>query len=160
MTDQIRDFYDALAEHYHLIFDDWDSAIDRQSKVLRQLLASHAPGGALKILDCACGIGTQSLALSKLGHRVFGTDLSPAAVTRARNEALKRSLEIDFYVSDITSLLEVTDRDFDAVVAMDNALPHLSLDQLEKAASAMNKPLKPGGLFLASIRDYDQISRF
>jgi glycine/sarcosine N-methyltransferase len=157
MTDSIRSFYDPLAEHYHLLFDDWDKAIDRQSRALDSLLSSRCPAKALKILDCACGIGTQSIALAKLGHRVTGSDLSLLAVERAGNEVRKRALQIDFHVSDMRSLQEITDRDFDVVVALDNALPHLSLEQLASAASAMKSVLKPGGLFLASIRDYDQI---
>src|SRR5271169_1810023 len=148
MTDQISSFYDPLAEHYHLLFDDWDRAIDRQSRVLDSLLCSRCPAKALKILDCACGIGTQSLALAKLGHRVTASDLSPAAVIRARKEASKRSLEIDFHVSDMTSLQEIADRDFDVVVALDNALPHLSPEELGCAASAIRPVLKPGGLLM------------
>jgi glycine/sarcosine N-methyltransferase len=110
-------FYDPLAEHYHLLFDDWDKAIDRQSRILGPLLAARGSSRALKILDCACGIGTQSLALAKLGRRVCGPDLSVAAVTRAREEARKRSLEIGFRVCDMTALAEGGDHDFDAVVA-------------------------------------------
>ena len=34
MADQVLDFYEALADHYHLIFDNWDEAIARQAKVL------------------------------------------------------------------------------------------------------------------------------
>lgn len=37
-----------------------------------------------RILDCACGIGTQTLGLAGAGYRVHGTDLSPEAVRRAR----------------------------------------------------------------------------
>ncbi len=157
MSDPIRSFYDPLAEHYHLLFDDWDQAIDRQSRVLGWLLADRAFTKSLKILDCACGIGTQALALAKLGHQVSGSDLSAEAVTRARKEALKRSLDIDFRVAGMTSLGSDTDRKFDSVIAFDNALPHLSPDQLERAAPAIRSVLKSGGLLMASIRDYDQI---
>jgi len=155
--DQIRSFYDDLADHYHLIFEDWDRSMDRQGQILGSLLASQTSAGPLKILDCACGIGTQSIALSKLGHRVTGSDLSPLEVDRARKEASKRSQEIDFYVSDMTSLREITARDFDVVVALDNAIPHLHRKQLPRAATAIRSVLKPGGIFMASIRDYDQI---
>src|SRR5271167_2215466 len=98
MMDQLRSFYDALADHYHLIFEDWDRSMDRQGQILGSLLASQISAGSLTILDCACGIGTQSIALSRLGHRVTGSDLSPLEVNRARKEAIKRALEIDFYV--------------------------------------------------------------
>jgi glycine/sarcosine N-methyltransferase len=157
MTDHVRGFYDPLAEHYHLLFDDWDKAIERQSRILDSLLNARCDIKPLKILDCACGIGTQSIALAKLGHRMTGSDLSPTAIERARNEAWKRSLPIDLYVSDMTSLQEIPDKNFDLVVALDNALPHLSADRLATAASAMKSMLKPNGLFIASIRDYDQI---
>ncbi len=157
MTEQILSFYDPLAEHYHLIFDDWDKAIDRQGQILGPLISTRARAGPLRILDCACGIGTQSIALAKLGHHVFGADLSPVAVARARREALKRSLQIDFCVSNMTSMQEIAEMDFDVVIALDNALPHLSLDQLTRAAATIKSVLKPGGLFMASIRDYDQI---
>jgi 2-polyprenyl-3-methyl-5-hydroxy-6-metoxy-1,4-benzoquinol methylase len=52
-------------------------------------------------LDCTCGIGTQALPLARLGYRVTGTDISPAAVKRARAEATMRGLDADFKVSDV-----------------------------------------------------------
>src|SRR6202161_2351518 len=54
-------FYEELAAHYHLIFDDWNAAIERQAQVLGPLIHSHANGNCLRVLDCSCGIGTQSL---------------------------------------------------------------------------------------------------
>jgi hypothetical protein len=40
---------------------------------------------------------------------------------------------------------------------MDNALPHLSAIQLGRAAAAIASKLKPSGLLVASIRDYDAL---
>jgi hypothetical protein len=57
----------------------------------------------------------------------------------------------------MTSLKEIADRDFDVVAALDNALPHLTSDQLVCATKAVGSKLKPNGLFLASIRDYDAL---
>jgi glycine/sarcosine N-methyltransferase len=158
MADTVLSFYDTLAAHYHLLFEDWNKAIDRQARVLQKLLPSHA-GHPLKILDCACGIGTQALGLASMGHRVSASDLSPAAVERATHEAGLRSLDIDFRVSDMTSLSEFPEAAFDVIVALDNALPHLNQTQLQQAFRAIRSRLRPGGLFLASIRDYDQLSR-
>jgi SAM-dependent methyltransferase len=58
----------------------------------------------------------------------------------------------------MTSLAEIPANDFDVLAALDNALPHLSTVDLLRAAQAMFRKLKPGGLFLASIRDYDSLS--
>jgi len=75
-------FYDEMAESFHLIFDDWDAAIVRQRNVLARLLPAPAIGR--RVLDCACGIGTQSIGLAMLGFAVDGSDLSPASIERAR----------------------------------------------------------------------------
>jgi glycine/sarcosine N-methyltransferase len=162
LSDEIISFYDELAAHYHLIFDDWPRAIERQGKILGAILNLYTSnlytsGQPLKILDCACGIGTQALGLAAMGHQVVASDISHAEVERAKLEAQQRSLDISFYVSDMTLLKEITENDFDVAVALDNALPHLANNQLEQAAAAVSSKLKPGGLFLASIRDYDRL---
>ncbi len=157
MDRDVLRFYEELADFYHLIFGDWESAIERQGKALSNLLTEQTGGNPLRILDCACGIGTQAIGLGLLGHRVTASDLSPAAVERARQEARRRSLAISFCVSDMTSLREVVESGFDAVIAMDNALSHLSAAQLGQAAKAIASKLKPYGLFMASIRDYDTL---
>ncbi len=158
MPDEIRDFYNSLADDYHLIFPDWNVSIERQARVLSNILSSELPSHSpLRIFDCACGIGTQALGLAALGHRMVASDLSESAVLRARREAEIRDLKIEFHVSDMTSLAELTDRDFDAVIAIDNALPHLSSCDLKLALEAVGSRLRPGGLFLASTRDYDAL---
>jgi hypothetical protein len=57
----------------------------------------------------------------------------------------------------MTALSEVSEDGFDAVAALDNALPHLTVDQLSQAIVAMRSKLKANGLFIASIRDYDAL---
>jgi glycine/sarcosine N-methyltransferase len=157
MSASVRDFYDPFAEHYHLIFDNWDASIDRQAVVYNRLIASVLPDPSLKILDCSCGIGTQALGFAKMGHRVVASDVSPAAVARASREAEIRGLKIDFRISDMTTLKEIEDHDFDVVATLDNALPHLEAEDVRRAVSAMASKLRPGGLLLASIRDYDAL---
>jgi SAM-dependent methyltransferase len=157
VTERIHSFYEALADYYHLIFEDWERTIEHQAKVLGALLRAEVSSHPLRILDCACGIGTQSLGFAAMGHQVVATDLSRRAVERARSEAQRRSLKIQFRVSDMTSLRDVPESGFDAVAAIDNALPHLSAAQLRQAVLAMASKLRPNGILIASIRDYDKI---
>jgi glycine/sarcosine N-methyltransferase len=159
MSDKGVNFYDELADHYHLLFEHWDRSIQRQATTLGSVISRELPGQRLRILDCACGIGTQSLGLAALGHSLVGCDLSPAAVARAAREARQRGLNIDFRVSDMTNLKEISGIGFDVVSAFDNALPHLTRNELTQAVGAMTRKLKPGGLFIASIRDYDSLLR-
>lgn len=157
MARTITDFYDDLTDYYHLIFEDWNKSIERQGRVLNALLVEQTHRSSVDLLDCACGIGTQAIAFAQAGHRVVASDLSRTAVHRARHEAKLRDLDISFFVSDMTSLKEIARTDFDTVVALDNALPHLTRGEVGEAALAIRSKLKPHGLFMASIRDYDSL---
>jgi SAM-dependent methyltransferase len=156
MSEVHTPFYDAVAAAYHLLFQDWDSAIERQRTVLRQILPPPADSG--KVLDCACGIGTQALGLAQDGYVVDGTDLSSAAIERAVEEAAARKLLIPFRTDDMRELRTCSLGDYGVVLALDNALPHLDSEaEIILALTAMRDRLRPGGKLLISLRDYDEI---
>jgi glycine/sarcosine N-methyltransferase len=159
MAEVVRDFYDELAGNYHLMFEDWEASMARQAAALGAIFDRECgPARPLRVLDCACGIGTQALGLAKLGFSVTGSDLSPSAIERARAEAAERGLQLSLYVADLRQLGEVPEAGFDAVICMDNALPHLSSDEhLAEAAAQVRAKLRRGGVFVASIRDYDRL---
>ena len=151
-------FYDDFAEHYHLIFEDWDAGVRRQGEVLSGLIERLAGPGAKDILDAACGIGTQAIGLALQGHAVTGSDLSPAAVARARREAPRFGVEIPFAVADMRSLAQAHAGPFDLVCAFDNAVAHLEQDEeLVAALGQMARLCRPGGQIMLSIRDYDAL---
>jgi SAM-dependent methyltransferase len=161
MTEGVKDFYDRLAENYHLIFEDWDGSIKRQAAALGAILKREcgAPN-VTRVLDCACGIGTQTLGLAGLGFKVTACDLSPSAVERTRAEAEKRQMNVQLFVADMRDLSVIPDNAFDIAVCMDNALPHLENDeQLFEASTQIRKKLRAGATFAASIRDYDHLAK-
>ncbi len=152
----VEAFYDDLAAHYHLIFEDWDKSIAEQSAILGPLLESYTGLRSLRILDCACGIGIQTLGLAQRGHTLVASDLSRASVARALREARLREADVRFHVADMRNLSGISEGNFDAVLAADNALPHLLLDsERDRALQEMANKLRPGGIMVASIRDYD-----
>ena len=151
-------FYNDLAEHYHLIFEDWDRSIERQATALGPLLAARVGPAPLKVLDCACGIGTQTIGLARLGHTLVASDASDAALKRAERETVKRELAVNFHLADMRALSALPERDFDVVLAADNSLPHLlSGDDLTLALRNISTLLRPEGIFVATIRDYDTL---
>lgn len=159
MAETVQDFYDDLSSNYHLIFEDWEASMASQAAALGSILVREC-GSAMPmtILDCACGIGTQALGLARAGFRVTGADLSPRAIERARVEASARSLDLRLHVADMLHLNAVPETGFDAVICMDNALPHFSCEEnLTEAAAQVRKKLRAGGIFVASIRDYDHL---
>ena len=111
-----------------------------------------------QILDCACGIGTQAIGLASLGYQVTASDISDGELAEAKERAEKNAVQIRFEHADFCALSDTFQVQFDIVIAMDNALPHmLSSDALEKAISSIAAQTRPGGIIVASIRDYDSI---
>jgi len=150
-----RDFYDRLAADYHLVYQDWEAAIERQADALDQLIRSACPG-AKEILDCSCGIGTQAIGLARRGYRVHGTDVSERSLDRARKEAERLGARVSFGVCDFRDLSSV-DGLFDVVISCDNAIPHmLTDDDVRRVFAAMYAKLRRGGLIVISVRDYDK----
>jgi glycine/sarcosine N-methyltransferase len=151
--------YDELAAHYDQIFENWEASIARQATVLAGILDRECGDRRpIRVLDCACGIGTQSLGLAMKGFDVTGCDISVGAVQRARSEASKRELSVPFSVANMVQLSAIPKSSFDAVICIDNSLPDLQTDEdlLQAAQQAYGK-LRPGGSFIGSIRDYDRL---
>ncbi|MFJ2158342.1 class I SAM-dependent methyltransferase [Streptomyces sp. NPDC087856] len=157
MTPSVREFYDALAADYHLIFPDWDASMTAQARALDAVVRARLGAGPHRVLDCSCGIGTQAIGLARVGHRVVGSDLSPAAVARAAAEAAARGAVLPVTVADMREL-PYREAVFDAVVCADNSLPHLlTADDIRTALAGMRRVLRDGGLLLLTVRDYDEI---
>jgi glycine/sarcosine N-methyltransferase len=152
-------FYDELAPDYHLIFADWDAAIAWEAGIITGLLRELGlTSGA--VLDASCGIGTQAIGLAQAGFAVTATDISPASVERCARESSARGLAMATGVADLRALDVGGAGSFAAAVSFDNALPHLLDDaDLAAACAALRRVLRPGGVLLASIRDYDTILR-
>lgn len=151
---EVDAFYDALAPWYHLVYPDWEASIGRQGRALSSLLASEWGPATLRVLDAAVGIGTQALGLAALSFQVTGSDISHAAVQRAREEAGRRGLRLGCVVGDVRAL-PVRSATFDIVLACDNALPHLlSEEDIRCAFQECLRCIRPRGGCVISMRDY------
>ena len=156
--DITQTFYNNLASQYDKLFLDWDAATHEQALILNKLFEDNGFDKSAKILDCACGIGTQSIGLAALGYSVTASDISDAEITEAKLRAANRNVNIRFEQADFCALSKTFSEQFDIVICMDNALPHmLSKNALESAVNSIINQLAPGGLFVASIRDYDAL---
>lgn len=153
-------FYDEIAPYYHLLFADWDEAIAYQSELLTPIIREQWGESAQSILDVSCGIGAQSLALAGAGFQVTASDLSPASVARAREEAARRGLDISFSVGDMRRAYDHHGGGFDVVLSAGNAVPHLLDDQsIIDTLGQFYACLRPGGGCLITTRQYDQEER-
>ena len=156
--DIIQTFYDGMAPVYDKLFADWRAATREQALILDGIFARQGFGRDARVLDCACGIGTQAIGLAALGYDVTASDISGAELEEAGRRAREQGVDIRFERADFRALSDVFPEKFDVVIAMDNALPHmLSAGQLKTAVGSIADRLRPGGLFAASIRDYDSL---
>lgn len=62
--DITQTFYDNLASQYDKLFLDWQSTTQEQAVILNQLFSDNGFDKTARVLDCACGIGTQAIGLA------------------------------------------------------------------------------------------------
>lgn len=117
--------------------------------VLENLTGTAAPrlvkfAGVTKgteVLDVACGTGVVGLTAARLGAKVTGVDLTPALVTRAKENAALMGIEAAWCEGDAEAL-PMPDAKFDFVLSQ---FGHMFAPRPELAVKEMLRALKPGG---------------
>lgn len=156
----MSDFYDRMASLYHLIFQDWGESIERQAGQLTGILRERWGAECRSILDVSCGIGTQAIGLAQRDFVVTASDVSNGAIARAKAEAQRRNLAIDFSACDMRAAYTHHRHQFDVVISGDNSITHLlNDDDLLLALQQMYECTRPGGGCLLTVRDYDREER-
>lgn len=151
-------FYDNMAAQYDKLFLDWEATTQEQAVILDKIFSDSGFDRTARVLDCACGIGTQAIGLAALGYSVTASDISDRELAEAAGRAGEKGLEIRFKHADFRALSDSFPGQFDIVIAMDNALPHmLTGEALGSAVRSITGQVRPGGIFVASIRDYDSL---
>ncbi|MBR2254567.1 MAG: metalloregulator ArsR/SmtB family transcription factor [Candidatus Methanomethylophilaceae archaeon] len=105
--------------------------------IARNLMVSRK----LLIADMGCGAGLSAISLARLGHHVHAVDFCPEMLSRAKENADKCGVSIDFIQGDITRP-ELEKGTYDMVVAR-NAVWNLIKPEL--ALSNWKQLLRPGG---------------
>ena len=151
-------FYNNLASQYDKLFLDWQATTQEQAHILDRIFTANGFDKNANILDCACGIGTQTIGLAAIGYNVTGSDISDGEIAEAKERAKKNNVSVHFERANFCALSDTFSERFDIVIAMDNALPHmLTSDDLASAIKSIVNQIKDGGMFVASIRDYDAL---
>ena len=132
----IQTFYDNMATQYDKLFLDWQATTREQALILDRIFSASGFDRTARVLDCACGIGTQAIGLAALGYSVTGSDISERELEEAKARAGANGVAIRFERADFCALSERFAEPFEIVIAMDNALPHmLSREALAAAVS-------------------------
>ncbi|MBA8825848.1 SAM-dependent methyltransferase [Saccharopolyspora lacisalsi] len=109
------------------------------------LLVELERAGAItgEVLDAGFGRGDNALFLAERGYRVTAFDGAPAAVEQGRQRARERGVDVEFLVSEATTLEGLEQRSFGTVI--DSALYHcLGEQQRQRYAAALSRVCGPG----------------
>jgi predicted TPR repeat methyltransferase len=143
------------ARYVRHLFDqfsvDYDSRMLEQlsycaPSILRQLgaLLGIGPHRHYAILDLGCGTGLAGLAFKDIAGELYGVDLSPAMIERARDRQIYDGLE----VGDVESTLAQPSRGYDLIIAADTLV---YLGDLTSVFAGVANILLPGGMFLFTV---------
>ncbi len=123
---------------------------------VERALARWFPGPG-RVLDLGTGPGTQAIELARRGYEVVGTDISPAAISKAIVRAQGAGVAVDFRVDDVlrSELRETFE------VVFDRGCFHVFEPALRGAyVETLSGLLDPGGLLLLKTFSYLQPGDF
>lgn len=121
---------------------------------LRRRAPQALPGNNRQALEIGCGYGYASELLAEHGYRVLGTDISPHAIERARQELKVPGVE--FAVWDAGT--EQIEGQFDLIMALE-VIEHLP--DPDSALRSWAGLLRPGGVLVCTTPNrYGPLSRW
>lgn len=133
-------FYDGLTQNV-----DYKKRAAYIAELLKRI--GHAPG---LTLDLACGTGSLTIELCKMGFDIFGADSSQDMLSIAQQKACEQGLEILFLRQKMQELdLYGT---IDTCICTLDSINHLTVkSDVQKAFEKVSLFMNPGGVFLFDV---------
>ena len=122
---------------------------EKRARYFDELINEFGIGRGI-LLDLACGTGTLSFEMEKLGYDVIGTDLSEEML----DEAIKKKLEINssaiFLNQDMTEL-DMFGTVSSTICSLDSVNHLDSLEKVEKTFGKVSLFTEPGGVLIFDV---------
>lgn len=120
---------------------------DQEARQLSELIHQRFPPSEYpRLLDLACGRGRHTLNFARLGYAMTGLDLSPRALSIAREKHASQHLEADFILGDMRDPLPVT---FDGIVNLFTSFGYFEDDAMNRAVlQSIRSMIRPGGFLV------------
>jgi glycine/sarcosine N-methyltransferase len=156
------DFYGDLAHDYEWLFP--EETVGRQGGLGRTSPGSQAlleaavktlsPGDP--VLDCACGIGSDAMALARKGLVVTASDGSQAMVAETRRRSERYGIAMTISQSQWQDLPNRVPGPFELVLCLGNSFVHTETSINRAAAlDGMRKVLSPTGTLVVDSRNWE-----
>jgi 2-polyprenyl-3-methyl-5-hydroxy-6-metoxy-1,4-benzoquinol methylase len=143
-------FYSSISKYYPEIFPYNPAQLQ---------FAGKSSGGlkGKKVLDIGCATGELAFQMAGGGALVTGIDLNEDLLDKAKTS--KTHSNLNFQKGDMLQLKnDFRPGEFDVVLCFGNTLVHLpSQELISEMLRGVHSVLKPGGLFLLQILNYDYI---
>jgi ubiquinone/menaquinone biosynthesis C-methylase UbiE len=148
------EFYDKVAEFY----DDmtrFEERIRQEKRIVKSLVERY---GLKSVVDAACGSGLHAVLLAGLGVKVVGVDISDSMLATAGKNAEASGLKIKWVHAPMQNLDKHISGGHDGLFCLGNSLPHLlTRSDLYEALKSFHNLIRPGGLLLIQLLNYDRI---
>jgi SAM-dependent methyltransferase len=108
------------------------------------------------VLDLACGHGRIANRLARRGASVAGLDATPLFLERARSEAARDGLDLDYVEGDMRSL-PWPDATFDCVVSWFTSFGYFGDDENQRVLREAHRVLRPGGRLLIETNNLAEL---
>lgn len=144
-------FYETLSAYYDKVFP--------LSEPCKTFIEKHLIQDKGKILDVGCSTGELDIFLGEKGYEVLGIDLDQKMIQIANEKIAHKKLPVEFKVMNMEHLeANFSESQFDGVICIGNTLVHLSgILQIKGVLKQMVSLLKPGGVLILQIINYDRI---
>ena len=132
----------------------WQQAQDEVANIISLLKLS--PGAS--VLDLCCGSGRHSLQLAQTGFSVTGVDRTKTYLQKARKQAAREGLDIEFICADMRDFCRPNA--FDAVVNLFTSFGYFEdISDDKKVIANVYRSLKNGGVFLIDTMGKEVLAR-
>ena len=148
------DFYNELSENYDDMLG-FDKALLKRKDVLSKFIINDFKNA----IDIGCGTGLDSISLALNGLNITAFDTSELMISKARQNAKDRDLNIRFISSPFNkkNVLQVSKADI--IVSLGNAFANIKENDLNKIIELSYSQLNEGGSFLFQVLNYDLIRK-
>ena len=150
MNNEQNKFYTSISKYYSEIFP-------YNPMQLQFVKNSIGDLSEKQILDIGCATGELAFNLVKEGAKVTGIDLNEDLLNQAKT--MKKNSNLQFQKGNMLELEnEFHEKQFDTVLCFGNTLVHLlTTNLIQQMLNGVNTILKPGGMFLMQILNYNYI---
>lgn len=163
---QVADFYTDLASDYHWLFSDdivgSSPSLGATSPGSRALMADaiNALPAGTSVLDCACGIGADAIALRNHGFTVTASDGSLSMATEARQRIAGHGADVNVVQSRWEELPEKVPGPFHLAICLGNSIVHTGTrSNMIRAFRGIRRVLLPGGILIVDSRNWELLYR-